>query len=224
MNKKKIPGILGSLIVIAIISMAYFYPDAIDGNILNQHDMVQGLAMGHEAAQYKAETGHTPLWTNAAFSGMPTYQNSPHYASTGMFSWIAKAYGLFLPHPANLLAMMMIGMFILLLALRVKPWMSLVGAIAWGFSSYFIIIIGAGHLWKFYALTYIPPTIAGLVLIYNGRRLLGTAIAALFMARQIAANHIQMSYYFAFVMAALVIAYGVIAWREKKLADRKSVV
>lgn len=218
MNKQKILSIIGSLAVIAIISLAYFYPDAFDGNILNQHDMVQGNAMGHEAAQYKAETGHTPLWTNAAFSGMPTYQNSPHYASTGMFSWIGKVYGLFLPHPANLLAMMMIGMFIMLLAFRVKPWMSLVGAVAWGFSSYFVIIIGAGHLWKFYALTYIPPTIAGLVLIYNGRRMLGMAVAALFMARQIAANHIQMSYYFAFVMAAMVIAYGVIAWREKKFA------
>lgn len=217
MNKKKILTIIGALAAIAIISIAYFYPDAFEGNVLGQHDMVQGVAMGHEIAQVKAETGHTPLWTNAAFSGMPTYQNAPYYASTRMFSWIGKAYGLFLPQPANLLAMMMIGMFILLLTFKVKPWMSLVGAVAWGLSSYFVIIIGAGHLWKFYALSYIPPTIAGLVLIYNGRRLLGAALAALFMALQIAANHFQMTYYFAFVMAAMVIAYGVSALREKKL-------
>ncbi|MDE6819166.1 MAG: YfhO family protein, partial [Muribaculaceae bacterium] len=182
-----------------------------------QHDMTQGYALGHEVDQYRAETGHKSLWTNAVFGGMPTYQTSPYYASTRMFSWIGKVYGLFLPQPANLLAMMMIGMFILLLAMKVKPWMSLIGAVAWGLSSYFVIIIGAGHLWKFYALTYVPPTIAGLVLIYNGRRLLGAAVAALFMALQIAANHVQMSYYFAFVMAAMVIAYGVSALRQKKL-------
>lgn len=217
MNKKTLLSILGSLAVIVVVSLAYFYPDAFDGNVLNQHDMTQGYAMGHEVDQYRAETGHKSLWTNAAFGGMPTYQTSPYYASTRMFSWIGKVYGLFLPQPANLLAMMMIGMFILLLAMKVRPWMSLIGAVAWGLSSYFVIIIGAGHLWKFYALTYVPPTIAGLVLIYNGRRLLGAAVAALFMALQIAANHVQMSYYFAFVMAAMVIAYGVSALRRKAL-------
>ena len=217
MKKKTLLSILGALAVIVAVSLAYFYPDAFDGNVLNQHDMTQGYALGHEVDQYRAETGHKSLWTNAVFGGMPTYQTSPYYASTRMFSWIGKVYGLFLPQPANLLAMMMIGMFILLLAMKVKPWMSLIGAVAWGLSSYFVIIIGAGHLWKFYALTYVPPTIAGLVLIYNGRRLLGAAVAALFMALQIAANHVQMSYYFAFVMAAMVIAYGVSALRQKKL-------
>ncbi|MDE6229380.1 MAG: YfhO family protein [Muribaculaceae bacterium] len=217
MNKKTLLSILGALAVIVAVSLAYFYPDAFDGNVLNQHDMTQGYALGHEVDQYRAETGHKSLWTNAVFGGMPTYQTSPYYASTRMFSWIGKVYGLFLPQPANLLAMMMIGMFILLLAMKVKPWMSLIGAVAWGLSSYFVIIIGAGHLWKFYALTYVPPTIAGLILIYNGRRLLGAAVAALFMALQIAANHVQMSYYFAFVMAAMVIAYGVSALRQKKL-------
>ncbi len=216
MNKKTLLGILGSLAVIVVVSLAYFYPDAFEGNVLNQHDVSQGYAMGHEVDQYRAETGHKSLWTNSAFGGMPTYQTSPYYASTRLFSWIGKVYGLFLPQPANLLAMMMIGMLILLLAFKVKPWMALTGAVAWGLSSYFVIIIGAGHLWKFYALSYIPPTIAGLVMIYNGRRLLGAAVAALFMALQIAANHVQMSYYFAFVMAALVIAYGVSALREKK--------
>ena len=217
MNKKTLLSILGALAVIVAVSLAYFYPDAFDGNVLNQHDMTQGYALGHEVDQYRAETGHKSLWTNAVFGGMPTYQTSPYYASTRMFSWIGKVYGLFLPQPANLLAMMMIGMFILLLAMKVKPWMSLIGAVAWGLSSYFVIIIGAGHLWTVYALTYVPPTIAGLVLIYNGRRLLGAAVAALFMALQIAANHVQMSYYFAFVMAAMVIAYGVSALRQKEL-------
>lgn len=216
---KKLLPYLASVAVIAAIALAYFYPDAIEGNVLNQHDVSQGWAMGHENDTYKAQTGHTPLWNNAAFSGMPTYQTAPYYASSSLLSFVGKLYGLGLPHPANLLVMMMLGMFLLLLAFKVKPWLSLIGAVAWGLSSYFVIIIGAGHLWKFYALSYIPPTIAGLVMIYNGRRLLGAAVAALFMALQIAANHVQMSYYFAFVMAAMVIAYFCSALKAKRLKD-----
>lgn len=215
--KKTLLSILGALAVIVAISMAFFYPDNIEGNVLSQYDMQQGEGLGHEVVSWQEQTGHKTWWTNSVFGGMPVYQISPSYASTKFFSWIGKVYGLGLPHPADLLAMMMIGMLILLLALKVRPWMALVGAVAWGLSSYFVIIIGAGHLWKFYTLTYVPPTIAGLVMIYNGRRLLGAAVAALAMMMQIASNHVQMSYYFAFVMAGLVIAYGVAALKDKRL-------
>jgi len=216
-TKKTLLSVIGALAVIVAVSMAYFYPDAVEGNVLRQSDMMQGEAQGHELVEHLAATGEKAWWTNSIFGGMPAFQMSPSYASTKLFSWIGKAYGLFLPEPANLLVMMMIGMLILLLAFKVRPWMALIGALAWGLSSYFVIIIGAGHLWKFYTLTYVPPTIAGLVMIYNGRRLLGAGVAALFMMMQISANHVQMSYYFAFVMAGLVIAYGVAALKEKKL-------
>ncbi len=215
--KKTLLSVIGALAVIVAVSLAFFYPDAMDGNVLQQGDMMQGEAQGHELVEHLRQTGEKTWWTNSIFGGMPTFQMAPSYESTSLFSWIGKAYGLFLPHPADLLAMMMIGMLILLLVMKVRPWMAVVGAIAWGLSSYFVIIIGAGHLWKFYTLTYVPPTIAGLVMIYNGRRLLGAAVAALFMALQIAANHVQMSYYFAFVMLGLVIAYGVTALKQKKL-------
>lgn len=215
--KKRLPALLGALAVIVAVSVAYFYPDNFEGNTLGQFDMRQGEALGRELADHQALTGEKSWWTNSIFGGMPAYQISPSYESTSLFSWIGKAYGLFMPEPTNLLVMMMTGMLILLLAMKVRPWMALIGALAWGLSSYFVIIIGAGHLWKFYTLTYVPPTIAGLVLIYNGRRLLGAGVAALFMMLQIASNHVQMSYYFAFVMLGLIIAYGVSALKEGKL-------
>lgn len=217
-NKKKtLLSIVGCLLVIIAVSLAYFYPDAIQGNSLQQHDMAQGDAIGREVVDYQAAGGEKAWWTNSVFGGMPMFQIAPSYSSGYLIRWISKVYGLFLPHPADLLAMMMLGMFILLLAMKTKPWTALIGAVAWGLSSYFVIIIGAGHLWKFYTLTYVPPTIAGLVMIYNGRRLAGAALAALFMALQIANNHLQMTYYFAFVMAGFAIAYGVSALKAKRL-------
>ena len=199
--------VLLSVVVLAVISLVYFYPDALQGNVLRQNDTLQGIAIGHECQQYKAETGDVSRWTNSLFSGMPTFQISPTYESTGLISWINTVYGLGLPSPANLLFMMMIGFFILLMACRTRWYVALLGAIAWGFSTYYIILIGAGHIWKFLALTYVPPTIAGVILCYRGRYLLGGALTALFAMMQLAANHIQMSYYFGFVIAFIALAY-----------------
>ena len=205
-----------SVVVMAIISIAFFYPDNFEGNELRQQDMLQGMANGQEIKQYEEATGEQSRWTNALFSGMPTFQISPYYPSNGLFSWITKVYGLGLPSPSNLLFMMMVGFMILMLAMKVKWEYGLIGAIAWGFSTYFIIIIGAGHIWKFVTLAYIPPTIAGIVLAYRGRYLSGAAMASIFAMMQLNANHIQMSYYFIFVIVALVIAYLV-----KSIKDRK---
>ncbi len=210
-------GSIVSLLVIALVAFAYFYPDASAGRVLTQHDMQQGMANGQEITAYAEATGHTAYWTNSLFGGMPTFQISPAYPSTRLFSWITAVYGLGLPNPSNLLAMMMIGMFILLMVMRCRWPLALLGALAWGLSSYFVIIIGAGHIWKFVTLAYVPPTLAGLVLIYRGRRLLGAGVTALFMMMQIASNHVQMSYYFAWVMAGFVIAWGVEALRSKEL-------
>lgn len=209
-------GFVFSVVVMAIISIAFFYPDNFEGNELRQQDMLQGMANGQEIKQYEEATGEQSRWTNALFSGMPTFQISPSYPSNGLFSWITKVYGLGLPSPSNLLFMMMVGFMILMLAMKVKWEYGLIGAIAWGFSTYFIIIIGAGHIWKFVTLAYIPPTIAGIVLAYRGRYLSGAAMASIFAMMQLNANHIQMSYYFIFVIVALVIAYLV-----KSIKDRK---
>lgn len=207
LRSRKLWAYVGSVAVMALIAAIYFYPDAMQGNVLRQHDIQQGMAIGQEAKAFAEATGETSRWTNSLFSGMPTFQISPSYPSNSLFGWINTAMGLCLPEPANLLCMMMIGFFILLVAMRMRWYVALIGAIAYGFSSYFVIIIGAGHIWKFITLAYIPPTIAGVVLCYRGRYLAGGALAALFAMMQIANNHVQMSYYFLFVTAGFAIAY-----------------
>lgn len=210
-------GFLFSVIIIAIISIAFFYPDNFEGNDLRQYDMVQGMANGQEIKAFMDETGEQSRWTNSLFSGMPTFQIAPTYPSNSLFSWFTKVYGLGLPSPSNLLFMMMVGFMILMMTLRVRWEYGLIGAIAWGFSTYFIIIIGAGHIWKFVTLAYIPPTIGGIVLAYRGHYLTGGAMASFFAMMQLNANHIQMTYYFGFVILALVIAYFIKACKSKEL-------
>lgn len=216
-KRPRVWGFFVSMAVLAIISLAFFYPDNFDGNSLNQADMMQGEANGQEGVAYEAQTGEKALWTNSLFSGMPTFQISPSYPSNSLFSWIDAVMGLGLPAPSNLLFMMMFGFLIMMCCMRQRWWVGLIGAIAWGFSSYYIIIIGAGHIWKFVTLTYVPPTIGALVLCYRGRYLLGAALTGLFAMMQLNANHPQMSYYFAFVMFGLAIAYLVEAIKEKKV-------
>lgn len=210
-------GFIVSVVILAGISLAFFWPEAIQGGELRQHDTLQGVAISHEVETWRGETGDTPRWTNALFSGMPTFQISPDYAAAKVISAVRTAYGLWLPSPVNLLFIMMMGFFILLLAMRVRWYFALIGAIAYGMSSYFIIIIGAGHIWKFYTLAYIPPTIAGMVLAYRGRYLAGGALAALFAMFQIAGNHVQMSYYFMIVVVGFVIAYAVMLFRSHNM-------
>lgn len=216
-GRPQVWGFFVSVVVMAVISLAFFYPDNFEGNSLRQPDMQQGAANGHEAAVYEAETGEKALWTNSLFGGMPTFQISPSYPSNSLFTWINTVYGLGLPAPSNLLFMMMMGFLLLLYALRMRWYYALIGAVAWGFSSYFVIIIGAGHIWKFLALSYVPPTIAGLILLYNGRRLTGSAMLGVFAMLQLNANHPQMTYYFGLTMAIIAVAYLVEAVREKRL-------
>lgn len=202
----------------AVVAIVFFAPDDFRGNVLQQHDILQGLANGQEVQQYEAETGHAARWTNALFGGMPTFQISPTYAANTLMGWIFKVYTLGLPSPANLLFAMMLGFFIMCLCMKMKWPEALFGALAWGFSSYFIIIIGAGHIWKFVTLAYIPPTIGGIALLYRGRYLAGSALTALFAALQLQSNHPQMTYYFCFLILFMIIARGVTLWRERNFA------
>lgn len=217
LKQPQVWGFLVAVVVMYVISFCYFYPDAAQGNVLQQYDMMQGEAVGQEAKLFQEQTGEKTWWTNSLFGGMPMFQISPTYSSNALFGWINSLYGAFLPNPANLLMMMMMGFFILLLAFKVKWYQALIGAVAYGFSSYFIILIGAGHIWKFVTLAYIPPTIAGIVLCYRGKYLLGSALAALFAMMQLASNHVQMTYYFAFVIVGFVIAFLISAIKEKKI-------
>ena len=202
-----------AVLILALVAIIFFAPDDLEGNVLQQHDIMQGLANGQETQQYQEATGHASRWTNALFSGMPTFQISPTYKANSLMEWIFSLYTLGLPSPANLLFAMMVGFFIMALCMKLRWPVALFAAIAWGFSTYFIIIIGAGHIWKFLTLAYIPPTIGGLALLYRRKYLAGTALTALFAALQLQSNHPQMTYYFLFPILFLVIARGVSAMR-----------
>lgn len=200
----------------AVVSWVYFYPNDVNGDVLQQHDVLQGLANGHEAAVHAQKTGNTTRWTNALFGGMPTFQISPSYQSSHVLRWTDKAFSLGMPEPVSWVFMLMLGFFILMLAFKVKWYVAVLGSVGYAFSSYFFIIIGAGHIWKLLTLAYIPPTLAGIVWAYRGKYLLGGAVAALFGALQLMSNHVQMTYYSMLIVAALAIGYLI-----KSIADKK---
>ena len=216
MIKKILPDLI-AIALFAVLSFAYFFPADLDGRILFQHDSSAGVGAGQEATEYYEATGERTRWTNSLFGGMPTYQIAPSYDTTQPLNWVEKAYRLFLPEYVQLTFILMLGFYILMRAFGMSAWLSALGGIIWAFSSYFFILISAGHIWKFITLAYIPPTIAGMVLVYRGKWLWGSVLTALFVALQIKSNHVQMSYYFLFVMLFMAIAYGVEAYKAKQL-------
>lgn len=214
--KKYLPDLV-VIVSFVLVSFAYFFPADIEGRILFQHDTAAGVGASHEVNQYYEETGERSRWTNSIFGGMPTYQIAPSYDSAKPLGWLQKAYQLFLPGYVCLTFILLTGFYILLRAFGIPPWLAGLGGVLWAFSSYFFILISAGHIWKFVTLAYIPPTLAGIVLAYRGRLLAGGLVAAVFIALQVTSNHVQMSYYFLFVILFLAGAYFEKAWREKTL-------
>lgn len=222
-NPEKFKKFLPDLIVIIsfiLISFIYFAPAVLDGRVITQHDSLAAIGQGQEQRDFMARhDGERTRWNLSMFGGMPSYQMSPTYDSTKPQDFAKKMYQLFLPDYVFLVFIMLLGFYILMRAFKASPLISALGAIIWAFSSYFFIIIAAGHIWKFITLAYIPPTIAGLVYIYRKKYLLGALLVMIFVAFQISANHIQMSYYFFFLMFFMVVAFFVQAIREKKLPD-----
>ena len=216
MIKKILPDLI-AVLAFVLISFAYFFPADMEGRILFQHDTAAGASAGQEAKEYYEQTGERTRWTNSLFGGMPTYQIAPSYDSTVPLQWTQKIYQLFLPTYVNLTFILMLGFYILLRVFGIPAWLAGLGGIMWAFSSYFFILISAGHIWKFITLAYIPPTIAGIVLAYRGRLLAGGILTAFFIALQIMSNHVQMSYYFLFVILFIAGAYFEDAWRNKTL-------
>ena len=215
--KKFLPDVV-VIAVFAIISFAYFFVPITQGKILYQHDASAGVGAAQEMTEYQNRTGETTRWTNSIFGGMPTYQMSPSYQSTDGLSQVMNAYHLWLPDNMWFLFAYLLGFYILLRAFDFRQSLAALGSVMWAFSSYFLIIIAAGHLWKVMALAYLPPMIAGVVLAYRGRYLSGFIVTALFTAFEIKANHVQMTYYYLFIILFMVIGYLVKSIREKQLA------
>lgn len=215
--KKFLPDVL-AVVLFAVISVAYFFPADIEGKILYQHDAAAGKGIGREMAEHREQTGEVTRWMNSVFSGMPTYQTAPEYGSTKGLGTVMDVYHLYLPENVWYVFAYLLGFYILLRAFNFRQSLAVLGSILWAFSSYFLIIIAAGHIWKVMALAYLPPMIAGVVLSYRGKYLLGTIVTAIFAAFEINANHVQMTYYFLFVILFMVIAFFIDALRKKELA------
>ncbi len=207
-----------AVIVFAAISWIYFYPNDVNGDVLQQNDVMQGVANGQEIKDFQQQTGEKSWWTDALFGGMPTFQIAPSYEGTSMLNPASALYRLYFPTPVSWIFLLLLGFFLLMLAFKVKWYYAVLGAIGYAFSSYFFILMGAGHIWKLMVLAYIPPTIAGIVWCYRGKYLGGMAVAAFFAALQLASNHVQMTYYSMFIIVALVIAFLVKAIIDKKVA------
>ena len=215
--KKCLPDVL-AVVLFALISVAYLFPADIEGKILYRHDSSASKGLGREMAEHREQTGEVTRWMNSIFSGMPTYQTAPEYASTKGVNTAVKAYHLFLPENVWYVFVYLLGFYILLRAFDFRQHLAVLGSIIWAFSSYFLIIIAAGHIWKVMALAYLPPMIAGIVLAYRGRYLWGLIVTAVFAAFEINANHVQMTYYYLFVILFMVIAFLVEAIRQKRMA------
>ena len=215
--KKCLPDVL-AVLLFAVLAFAYFFPADIEGRILYRHDASAGRGAGQEGIEYLQKTGERSRWTNALFGGMPTYQMAPSYGSTDLLTKAVNAYHLWLPENVWFVFAYLLGFYILLRAFDFRQHLAALGSIIWAFSTYFLIIIAAGHIWKVWALAYLPPMIAGLVLAYRGKYLWGLLLTSVFTAFEINANHVQMTYYYLFIIVALVISWLVEAVQQHQMA------
>ena len=213
--KRYLPHIL-VVIGFIIASLTYFNP-VLSGKKMLQNDILLYTGMAKQQTDYRNETGEEPYWTDSAFGGMPTYQlgaQYPHY-------YIKKLDRLirFLPRPADYLFLYFIGFYILLLVLKVDYKLAFIGSLAFGFSTYFIIILGVGHNAKAHAIGYMPFVLSGIILTFRKKYITGFILLTLAMALEIAANHFQMTYYLLLLVVVLGIAYLIDAYRRKILPD-----
>lgn len=214
-NFRKLLPHLVAIVSILIITFAYMSP-LLEGKRLQQSDITHWKGMSKEIVDYRAKTGEEPLWTNSQFGGMPAYQISVVYKS----NWIGyfdKLFTLSLPRPAGYIFLYFIGFYILLLTMRVNPWLAIGGALAYAFSSYYIIILEAGHNSKAHAIGYMAPVLAGILMTFRGKLIAGGLLTALFLSLEIRANHLQITYYLLLIVLLLGICLFVKAAREKQL-------
>jgi len=198
---KQIKKLSPHLIVILLfvgISFAYFSP-VMQGKVLDMPDIKHWKGMSKEVQDFREDTGEEALWTNSMFSGMPAYQISTK-SNANLIQYVVKAISLGIPRPANLLFLYLLGFYLLLLSVKVDYRLSAVGAIAFAFSSYFFIIIMAGHMTKAHAIAYVPMVVAAVLYTYRGRIFLGGVLTALAVALELYANHLQITYYLVLVL------------------------
>jgi hypothetical protein len=217
-NWKKVLPVAVAVVTFFVLTLAYFSP-LLEGKRLKQGDMVHYAGMAQEMQEHRAAfDGEEPLWTGSMFGGMPGYQIGVIWP-TNALTWLDSVFSGFLPRPASFVFLYLVGMFILLLCLRTDPWLALLGAVAYAFSSYFLVIIEAGHNSKATAIGYMPMVLGGFHVLLRGRKLLGAALFALFLALEVHANHVQIAYYLGMLLVLFGLAEAWRAVREERIAD-----
>ena len=213
-NFKKILPHLLVIVLFVIASLAYFYP-VLQGRAIFQSDIVQYTGMAKQQNDFRKQTGEETYWTNSAFGGMPTYQLGAKYPNN--YSKKLDLTLRFLPRPADYLFLYFISMYILFLVLKVDYRIAFLGALAFGFSTYLIIILGVGHNAKAHAIAYMPLVISGIILTFRGKYIQGFLLTTVAMALELVANHFQMTYYLLLLVICIGVAYLVDAYRKKLL-------
>lgn len=207
-------SILLAIIGFAVITMVYFSP-VLQGKRIKQHDIDMYKGMSKEISDFREETGEQTLWTNSMFGGMPSW-NISVTQNSNLMTYVNKILSVGFPHPVGAVFISMLGFFVLLMVLNAGTWVSFIGAVAYGLSSYLFIVIGAGHNSKAMAMAYMAPVIAGILLSYKGKYLWGTVLTALSLALEVRAGHLQITYYLLLIVVFVVLFEFVKAFKDKK--------
>ena len=208
---------LVAILVFVALGLAYFTP-VTQGKVLNTHDKKQWLGMAKETMDFREMEGEEPLWTNSMFGGMPTFMISTKHDSN-LFKHVNKFLQLGLPHPVGVVFLYMLGFYILMMAMKVDPWLGILGSVMFAFTCYNFVILDAGHNSKAFAIAYMAPVLAGVVIALRGKYILGFAVTAAFLALQISANHLQITYYLGMAILIFLLAHFVEAVLNKQIAS-----
>jgi len=202
--------------ILIVISFAYVFTPIMQGKSLSQSDVVQAQGSQKEIMDVRAKTGHAPLWTNSMFGGMPTYQIWTSFPNS-ITTYVVEGMKAIFPNPVDTILLCLLGAYILFCVLKLNPWLALAGAIAFAFSSYNFILIDAGHANQMYAIAFFAPIVAGVILTFRGKYLLGGSLTAFALAMEIRSNHIQMTYYLLIALLILVIVELYNAIKTKRI-------
>lgn len=205
-KKQAIPHTIAIVVFIAL-TVVFYYPLIVGDKTLDQHDINQGIASGIELTEFRTETGEEGLWANSMFSGMPAYLINVRWTGSAILTTIEKVISFGFPSSARETFLSMLCFYVLLVVFGVRPSLAIAGAIAYGFSTFFIISIQAGHIWKVRAIAYAPLVIAGVQLLYARKYIVGTALTALALALEINSNHLQITYY----LLLILVLYGIVS-------------
>jgi hypothetical protein len=219
--KNLLPHFIAVVIFIGLAS-AYFSPLYSDYS-LKQNDVKQFQGMAKEIVDCRLQNNIDPLWTNSMFGGMPAYQISVEHSSNFLII-VDSILKLGLPRPIGILFMAMLGFYIFALCMRINPWLGILGAIAFGFSTINILYLAGGHMTKVNAIVYMAPALGGMLLAFRGKWLLGSIIFALFFGLNLTANHLQMTYYLVFLLTAVAIGEGVRLLIQKEYISLGKVI